>query len=70
MADIKVTITVPLVDASIDALTRIQARGNLSGADAVNRAIQLLDTVEAEQAAGTEVVFRRSDGSSYTVHLI
>lgn len=60
-ATVSERITVALVPKVAEELRRIQERTGLSKTDAVNRAISVYDFVDAQVAAGQELVLRNPE---------
>lgn len=56
--------------AALDALEQVMARERLSQTDAVNRAVQVYDFIAHRCATGDDLVLRRPDGTTETVHII
>jgi hypothetical protein len=63
-------ITVALIPKSADDLTRTRDRTNMSKTDIINRAITLYDFVDAEIAAGGQLVIVRPGGDRYLIKLL
>jgi len=63
-------ITVTLIPKADADLASLQARAGLSKTDLVNRAVSLYEFIDAEIAAGTELILRRADGESAVMHLL
>jgi hypothetical protein len=62
------TVTVALIPEAAAGLAALQERTSLSRADIVNRAICLYDFIDAEMAAGAEILHRR-DGAVSLVEI-
>lgn len=62
-------VQLALVHQAASDLARTCERSRLSPTDIVNRAISLYEFLDAERASGTEVLLRRPDGSTVSVHL-
>ena len=58
-----------LVHKAADDLHRVQDRTGMSKTDIVNRAISLYEFIDAELAAGSELIIRR-DGTDHIVKLL
>jgi len=63
-------VTVTLIPKAAADLQSACERSKLNRADIVNRAILLYEFLDAERAAGAELLLRRADGSVFSVDLI
>jgi hypothetical protein len=69
-AEFERNVQLALVQKAAADLARACERSRLSPTDIVNRAISLYEFLDEERASGTEVLLRRSDGSTVSVQLM
>ena len=63
---VETVIPLALIVESATDLAKTCQRSQLSPTDIVNRAISLYEFLDEERAAGTVVLLRRRDGSTFT----
>ena len=68
--EVEKIIPLALIRKAATDLTKSCERSRLSPTDIVNRAISLYEFLDEERAAGTEILLRRSDGSTVSVQLM
>jgi hypothetical protein len=68
--EVEKIIPLALIRRAATDLAKSCERSRLSPTDIVNRAISLYEFLDEERAAGTEILLRRSDGSTVSVQLM
>lgn len=63
-------VTVNLIPKAWDAVAATSERLGITRTDTINRALQAYAFLEAEMAAGAEIIVRRQDGAAETVKFL
>jgi hypothetical protein len=68
LADEKPVVSVRLIPKSMRALEALAVRNGLTKTDVINRALQVYDYIDAEQAEGRQILSR--DGEKGETHVL